>query len=601
MKGCNSNIAYIDLTNHTTRIEIVEEEILLSYLGGRGVNSYLLNRDFVALDSPLDPRNITIVSAGLFVNTSMFSSGRTCISFLMNAEGTSFTDSNMGGRFATAMKSAGVDVLYITGRSEELCYILVQDGKVTIKEALCLKSKDTYETDLLLKEQHSGARTISIGPAGELLSPYAVVCGEDRAAGGSSGVVWGAKHLKAIVAVQRPTLNTAKNQDAFATKCKETEDYVKSHPVYEDFKKFGTTCLVDIHNKSGNFPVNNWTEGSDPLSTNVNHIAVYNRSIKNKEGEFEKERFGCYGCALGGCSHVYDKDSRRTYKLEYEALNCLSFKVGRSSLELVLRLNTWCNRVGVDFIRVTGFVAAAADAGRLYIKDLTDNEFEQLFKKIAIRPPRSILDDRVFQKRVVEVKGKAASSFDPRANVSSALAMATSTRGADHLRSLSTVESYYAWYMSMGYDPGDYITRWLGVPKEIYDRWMVNRSLEKGYQGKELLTYFYQANNVLADALSLCKFHTSWRFGIGFEKLADLVSPLTGIAFTWQDLHTIGNNINRVERELLQKYNQTDDLPERFFTEGTTHHPPLDKEKFNDLLQRYYTVCEYDKEGYPIK
>lgn len=131
MKGCNSNIAYIDLTNHTTRIEIVEEEILLSYLGGRGVNSYLLNRDFVALDSPLDPRNITIVSAGLFVNTSMFSSGRTCISFLMNAEGTSFTDSNMGGRFATAMKSAGVDVLYITGRSEELCYILVQDGIFT--------------------------------------------------------------------------------------------------------------------------------------------------------------------------------------------------------------------------------------------------------------------------------------------------------------------------------------------------------------------------------------------------------------------------------------------------------------------------------------
>lgn len=600
MKGCNSNIAYVDLTNRTTRIEMIPDETLLSYLGGRGINSYLLNRDFILLDSPLDPRNVTIISAGLFVNTSMFSSGRTCISFLMNAEGTSFTDSNMGGRFATAMKSTGVDVLYITGRSEELCYVLIQDGKVTIEEGLHLKSKDTYETDLLLKKQYSRARTISIGPAGELLSPYAVVCGEDRAAGGSSGVVWGAKRLKAIVAVQRPTLNTAKNQEAFSTKCKEIEEYVKSHPVYEEFKKFGTTCLVDIHNRSGNFPVNNWTEGSDSLSTNVNHIAVYDRSIKNKEGEFEKERFGCYGCALGGCSNVYDKDSRRTYKLEYEALNCLSFKVGRSSLELVLRLNTWCNRAGVDFIRVTGFVAAAADAGRLYIKDLTDDEFEQLFKKMAIRPSRSILGDHVFQKRVVEVKGKAASSFDPRANVSSALAMATSTRGADHLRSLSTVESYYDWYMSMGYDPSDYITRWLGVPKEIYNRWMANGSLEKGYQGKELLTHFYERANLLCNMVGMCVFHGSWRFGIGFEKLASLITLLIGVEVSWTDLFEIANNGIMAERSLLEKYGQKDTLPNRFFIEGTSQHPPLDKEKFEELLQRYYLISGLSKKGYPI-
>ena len=175
MKGCNSNICYVDLTAHTTRIEILPDDLLIQYLGGRGINSYLLNRDFIKLPSPLDPRNITIVSAGLFVNTSMSSSGRTCISFLMNAEGTSFTDGNMGGRFATAMKSAGVDVLYITGKSRKLCYILVKDGKVTIKEDHHLKGLNTYQTDTLLKEKYPEARTISIGSAGEQLSPYAVV------------------------------------------------------------------------------------------------------------------------------------------------------------------------------------------------------------------------------------------------------------------------------------------------------------------------------------------------------------------------------------------------------------------------------------------
>ena len=114
MHGCNSNIGYVNLTTKEIRIEPLPEDTLLSYLGGRGLNSYLLFKHFRKLKSPLDPDNVIVISAGLLVNTSMPSSGRTCISTLMNAEGTSFSDGNLGGRFSVAMKSAGIDVLSIT-------------------------------------------------------------------------------------------------------------------------------------------------------------------------------------------------------------------------------------------------------------------------------------------------------------------------------------------------------------------------------------------------------------------------------------------------------------------------------------------------------
>ena len=91
MNGCNSTICHVNLTTGEIKTEKLPEDVLLGYLGGRGLNSYLLFKHFRKLKSPLDPNNIIVISAGLLVNTSMPSSGRTCISTLMNAEGTSFS------------------------------------------------------------------------------------------------------------------------------------------------------------------------------------------------------------------------------------------------------------------------------------------------------------------------------------------------------------------------------------------------------------------------------------------------------------------------------------------------------------------------------
>ena len=104
-----------------------------------------------------------------------------------------------------------------------------------------------------------------------------------------------------------------------------------------------------------------------------------------------------------------------------------------------------------------------------------------------------------------------------------------------------------------------------------------NTSVKPGYQGKGYLTWFSERMNVLADSLGLCKFHSSWRFGIGFERLATLLTPLTGIQWTWKDLFKVAENGINAERALLELYNQKDYLPELFFEESTeshVHHTP---------------------------
>ena len=268
MRGSTGRLCVIDLSKKSVKIEGIPDEILLKVLGGRGFANYLLLKNFKKLETPLDPRNLIVVSAGLFVNTSAPSSGRTNVSHLLNAENTNFADSSFGGRFSVAMKSNRFDAIAIVGRSSKPCYLLVKNNKVTIEDAGRSWGMLTSDTEKCFKEVYGpNARTLSIGPSGEKLNPYAIVVHEDRAAGGSAGMVFGAKNLKAIVAVHNTTyMSPAKDQNKFTEVCLGIEDYIRSHPLYDGFSTYGTTLLTKIHNDHGNYPAHNWKEGTHDAS-----------------------------------------------------------------------------------------------------------------------------------------------------------------------------------------------------------------------------------------------------------------------------------------------------------------------------------------------
>jgi aldehyde:ferredoxin oxidoreductase len=209
------------------------------------------------------------------------------------------------------------------------------------------------------------------------------------------------------------------------------------------------------------------------------------------------------------------------------------------------------------------------------------------------------------ERYIIHTKGMSYSAADVRALKGVALAYATATRGGDHLRGIPTIEAYGHWYKTK---PDD-IVKSLGVPEEIVQKWISLNLLEKSqYQGKGYLVKYYQDQCALADALGICKFITSWRFGVGPLLMAKLFSTGTGITYSWRDMLQAGERIYVLEYAIQRRFGfrRKDDYPPiRFFEEpirdGLNRGEILKKEEYDKMLSEYYNIRGFDSEGVPTK
>ncbi|MFH1489523.1 MAG: aldehyde ferredoxin oxidoreductase N-terminal domain-containing protein, partial [Pseudomonadota bacterium] len=180
----------------------VSREVRRKYLGGRGINMYLLNKAYTADLDPLSPDNPLIFGAGLLTGTLGFGS-RVNIS-AKSPETGHLGDSNMGGEFGAALVRAGFSHLVVTGRSRRPVYVSIRDGEIEIRDARKLKGLDTVETQKKIRSDpgEERAQIACIGPAGENLVRYAAVrSGLKNDAGRTGmGTVMGSKNLKAVTA-----------------------------------------------------------------------------------------------------------------------------------------------------------------------------------------------------------------------------------------------------------------------------------------------------------------------------------------------------------------------------------------------------------------
>ena len=110
----NRKIAYIDLDERTVKLEPVPMKWRRKFVGGRGLDAYLLYKNASKGCDPLGPDNVVVISAGLLGGTPASASSRTHIaakSPLTNL----FGSANMGGFFAPEMRWAGIDHFVIRG------------------------------------------------------------------------------------------------------------------------------------------------------------------------------------------------------------------------------------------------------------------------------------------------------------------------------------------------------------------------------------------------------------------------------------------------------------------------------------------------------
>jgi aldehyde:ferredoxin oxidoreductase len=170
---------------------------------------------------------------------------------------------------------------------------------------------------------------------------------------------------------------------------------------------------------------------------------------------------------------------------------------------------------------------------------------------------------------------------------------------------MPTLEAYASWYRGKP----DEIVKDLDIPKELVENWFKLDILHHDkYEGKAHLVKYYEENNAIADALGVCKFTTSWRFGVGPQRLAKLLSAATGIEYTWRDLLRCGERIWTVEYAMQRRFGlrRKDDYPpERVFKEpipdGPAKGAKISLEKYEKMLDEYYQIRGYNHEGIPTR
>jgi aldehyde:ferredoxin oxidoreductase len=202
MFGWVNRLLRVDLSTHRIWAEETVHHFP-DFLGGRGLAAKIVWDEYPQPVAPFDPRNPLIVTPGALTGTIAPYSGRTCVaSFSPICDPYNwFTRSNIGSDCGAMLKRAGYDGLVVTGASDTPVRILISDDEVSILPAddcWGLDAIDTQEAISAADGEH--IRTLTIGPAGELLARVATVhTAYTSAAGhGGFGAVMGSKKLKAI-------------------------------------------------------------------------------------------------------------------------------------------------------------------------------------------------------------------------------------------------------------------------------------------------------------------------------------------------------------------------------------------------------------------
>ena len=195
------------------------------------------------------------------------------------------------------------------------------------------------------------------------------------------------------------------------------------------------------------------------------------------------------------------------------------------------------------------------------------------------------------EKYAIHIKG--LTTMDPlRTIIGTMLGEATSPRGGEHLRGAIGAADYRA----IG-EEGESL---YGVASEPF-----------GYEGKPELVVYFERLSAVANACNMCYFSSKWisPYLLDIKDYSELLSAATGWDLNEKRLVEIADRIVNVEKafNVREGFTRRDDsLPTRFFKEPVPTGPRkgayVEKEKFDDMLDKYYTLRGWDeKDGLQLE
>jgi aldehyde:ferredoxin oxidoreductase len=357
--GYSGKILWLDLSRAEFREESTEN--YLDWIGGRGLASFLLYTHHQPGDTSPEKEYI-VLAAGPLVATGLPLGTRTAVAARNRLSG-GISYSNVGGDFGTRLKMSGYDALVIHGVSRAPVYLLLQDGKAKLLDASPLSGLKISSLRQALYAAH-GSKSLSflaIGPAGEKGAAIScLIADRAHAAGwGGSGAIFGAKRLKAVVAIGDQPLS-AFDEQGLRRKIRQLNWRINTSEAAAGLIRGGTHGMAGAGGFSGLVPTGVRNLQDEYLSPA--------RAAPIKEEAFQRwevRRVGCLGCAVQ-CLHVYHMESGKYGSLMAEGMHAnsvrgLASNWGVDDPEDLLMAHTTCNEYGLDVDGVSAAVAFALE------------------------------------------------------------------------------------------------------------------------------------------------------------------------------------------------------------------------------------------------
>jgi len=200
--GYTGRIARIELSTGAVS-SVPTESYAHAYLGGRGLAARIYWEEVPPEVGAFDPASRLIFATGPCAGFHGLSGARWVVCGKSPATDPQlFSHANLGGSWGTELKRAGFDALIVQGKAEKPVYLLVEDGKIEIRDASRLRGKGAAQARQIIKGEHGdNFRVAAVGPGGDNMTAMAMFLADNDSSGsGGLGGVMGSKNLKAIAA-----------------------------------------------------------------------------------------------------------------------------------------------------------------------------------------------------------------------------------------------------------------------------------------------------------------------------------------------------------------------------------------------------------------
>lgn len=613
--GYNGKILHVDLTDRTSWVETPDEVFYRTYMGGGCLGAYYLLKETKPGIDPLGPENILVFAASILTGAPASGFARHAVITKSPLSGC-FLDSQAGGFWGPELKFSGYDAIVIKGKASSPVYLWIKDGEVEIRDASAAWGKTTGDAQEIIRTElgEPKARMILIGQGGENLVRFACIMNElkDANGRGGSGAVMGSKNLKAVVCRGSKKIEM-KDPEALLNQAKWFAQNFKKNPANRGGNLYGSAEYVDYQADHEELPTRNFQSGHIEGCEALSGAAMRDTILVKGES--------CYACSVA-CKRVVKSEGK--YQIdpqyggpEYETCASLGSDCGITDLVAVSKGNELCNKYSLDTISTGASIAFAMECFEKGLLTLEDTDglalnfgdadvMIRLISMIANREGKlgNLLAEGVL--RASRTIGKGAEQY------------AMHTRGVEIAMHDARAKSGVGLGYAVGPIGGDHVvlehdTDFDEFAPDVYLEQVKPLGLLRRINAK-VLNYdkirnavYLQNHFSFMDSLTLCVYTFAPVRTFTMKSMIDMMDAITGWENSLWEVMKLGErrvNLARVYnyREGLRRKDDT--LPDRFFEplkKSNLEDIQLDRKQFNDSIDIYYEMQNWDEEGKPRK